>query len=454
MTATSDLIESLLTMQLRKSGTFSIENAQRIIDAIRCDTMIDETIRYLIEKELLVPLLVRIPTPELARMMFASLASRVSNLLPLVRNAVHLALAQNPPMTATSSWIYIPSQIYFEICVELSRVSRELGFDFSSGPAVSPIAVSEGPFSGVGATGINPTHWPSIDLWDQWNLYRWKKGLNDTKQALKQAKDAGDWATAGKLARELDAPADQAKYVNALTGVQNNPKLQDLAEKYWREISSANGISRRLDEARVLIEQPVSTLFPHIYLKGRPSRARVMGAAARKHDLTPAIIAAFIMAEQQDQSAGEDAADYQAATHFLSHADTSIGLGQVQPSSVRNHDLFSDLLSRATFESLSHRAIATLLCSDEFNIFAVARYIRCVAKLVDGKTPENLPRTHQNFPGMDIGAYKKHGSEWPDDNIGALGSEYTSKPWDDKISYFWGALVREAHSTFKGIRFE
>jgi len=41
--------------------------------------------------------------------------------------------------------------------------------------------------------------------------------------------------------------------------------------------------------------------------------------------------------------------------------------------------LFSDLLSPGTRGRLAHDQIARLLDSDEFNIFAVAKYIRQVA---------------------------------------------------------------------------
>lgn len=126
--------------------------------------------------------------------------------------------------------------------------------------------------------------------------------------------------------------------------------------------------------------------------------------------------------------------------------NTSIGLGQVVVSTARRHNLFSDFISASIAAKLSHDEIARLLTSDEFNIFAVAKYIRIVADQASTLTAATLPNTVATFPGINFAAFGAHSSGWPPDNISALGSEYTSRAWDDSVSPGWGGFVYEAYS--------
>ena len=187
----------------------------------------------------------------------------------------------------------------------------------------------------------------------------------------------------------------------------------------------------------------VSSLFAPIYLGGPPRRAAIMAAAARVHRLTPEIVGGFILAEQRDQSTNEDMLDYTAATHSVARRTTSIGLAQVRDDTAARSDLFADLLDSARRSGLSQRQIAALLTCDEFNIFACARYIRQVANAAAGLSAAAMPDTVSAFPGINFAAYAGHGSTWPPGNIDALGSEYTSPPWDDVVTG-WGYFVREA----------
>lgn len=203
------------------------------------------------------------------------------------------------------------------------------------------------------------------------------------------------------------------------------------------------------DQARVLLSQPISTHFASSYAGRLPDRAQLVRAAARRHRLTPQVVAAIIFAEQRDQSVREDAADYAAGT-IAHRASTSIGLGQVTGTAVRRHDLFADLaspslravLARPTDVSTSR--IATLLASDEFNIFATARYIRIVADIGATKTPAMLPNTMATYPGLNLSLYSQDASQWTEDHVACLGSEYTSAPFDDNLSRGWGEHVRQA----------
>lgn len=190
-------------------------------------------------------------------------------------------------------------------------------------------------------------------------------------------------------------------------------------------------------------------MVPMSYRGGRPSRADVMKAAGKVHQLEPALIAAFILAEHRDQSRNEDAKDYIGAVS-LSQGNTSIGLGQVVISTARRHDLFADLLRTDVRQGLSHDQIAEMLVSEEFNIFAVARYIRIVANAGARQTATGLQATNIKFPGINFLAYGRPSAEWPVDNVRALGSEYTSTAWDDILSPGWGDFVNDAYTDMKG----
>lgn len=87
--------------------------------------------------------------------------------------------------------------------------------------------------------------------------------------------------------------------------------------------------------------------------------------------------------------------------------------------------------------------------SEEFNIFAVARYLRITANGAVRHTPRSLPETTAKFPGIDFGLYGGPSAAWPVDNVKALGSEYTSRPWDDRLSPGWGDFVHEAYKDIK-----
>src|SRR5438128_1261172 len=130
---------------------------------------------------------------------------------------------------------------------------------------------------------------------------------------------------------------------------------------------------------------------------------------------------------------------------LIKKGNTSIGLGQVVVRTAEREDLFADLLSKTTRASLTHNDIAKLLASEEYNIFAVARYIRHVADAGAKISIATLPDTQATFPAIDMATYAGDSSTWPDDNIRALGSEYTSRPWDDVLVPRWADFVFEAY---------
>jgi hypothetical protein len=275
------------------------------------------------------------------------------------------------------------------------------------------------PFTGVGATGVIPTtryagtfHTtpgvPQIPIEDQ---------------VLLAAGHAGTEATYSN-----PLPGSLPAYLARLSGTQ------------------------RRQQAELLLRRPIASVEARSYEGQLPSRAQVIRAAARAHNLHGALVAAFILAEQRDQSQAEDAKDYQAATSIM-QGNTSIGLGQVVVSTARGRDLFSDLVSAPTRSAAGlsrtsgpgQHATARLLASDEYNIFAVARYIRQIADQASRLSLAALPNTAARYPGIDLAAYARNSTTWPDDNIRALGSEYTSTAWDDSLVPAWGEFVYQAY---------
>lgn len=199
----------------------------------------------------------------------------------------------------------------------------------------------------------------------------------------------------------------------------------------------------RVQQARLLLGLPINSVMKASYAGCIPSRMQVVKAASEAHGLHPDLLGAFLLAEQRDQSRNEDAAEYIAATSPL-RADTSIGLGQVRVLTVRQNDLFADLLSPGTRRGLSHKKIANLLVSEEFNIFAVARYLRKVADAGSKINRWKLPNTLATFPSLNMADYAKNSSFWSPDNIRAIASKYTSNPWDDRPVKGWGDFVLAA----------
>jgi hypothetical protein len=283
-------------------------------------------------------------------------------------------------------------------------------------------------FTGVGATGVIPkTRYvgtmystpgtPQIPLGDQASLAYEKKFLTEAERAKK----------------------------GTTTSTYSNP-VDDLGT-YLASLSS----TQRTQQAELLLKRKIASIETESYEGKLPSRAQVIKGAAKAHNLDGNLIAAFILAEQRDQSQAEDAKDYTAATS-LTRTNTSIGLGQVVVSTAQKGDLFKDLASDATRKKYfidqvhagGHETTANLLASDEYNIFAVAKYIRQTADAGAAKSPASLPATMAAFPGLDLAAYAKNSSSWPEDNIKALGSEYTSKAWDDSLSTGWGWFVHQA----------
>lgn len=299
----------------------------------------------------------------------------------------------------------------FKVSRDLHERYRRLGSTLAArsySPGLSSALVPTGPdanrapFGGAGATGVPGTEL-SISLRDKYWLWR------------------RDSATTARYSNPI--PGSLPAYLAGLTPIQ------------------------RRGQARQLLVRPIHSVVPFSYRQGRPSRADVMIAAGRVHRLEPALVAAFILAEQRDQSRNEDAKDYIAATS-MTQGNTSIGLGQVVVSTARKNDLFADLLG-GTRAALSHDQIAELLVSEEFNIFAVARYLRLTANAAVGKTAATMSNTNARFPGINFAAYGRPSAEWPIDNIRALGSEYTSTPWDDKVTVGWADFVFEAYMDMK-----
>lgn len=411
MTMTSATIDSLISYAWN-DWDVTRQEMRRIVNALKADGTIDATVNDLNASGGLSKLFTRVIDPGLLRQVVAVLASRSSSSTATARAGLVSAKTHNPVLTATGPWLTFSADAFFDICHDLGTASLTHSFTAAvgaTGAAASAPSDPAAPFSGAGATGTNPTTL-SIGWIDQATLA------------------AGHDATEALYSNPI--PGSLPGYLATLTPAQ------------------------RLSQAQTVARQPISTLFPHAYRGSPPSRSRVMWAAGNVHNLQPELIAAVILAEQRDQSRNEDAKDYIGATSLM-QVNTSIGLGQIVVSTADSKDLFADILSSAVRSSLSHNSIATLLASDEFNIFATARYIRIVANAASGLHISKLPNTLSSFPGINMSAYALHSSLWPLDNVRALASEYTSRPWDDSLVVAWGDFVADAFDTYirSGIAF-
>ncbi len=298
----------------------------------------------------------------------------------------------------------------FEACAGLQDRLAKLGLASSGTPfnpallasAIGPSATS--PFTGSGATGKSPLD-GNVPLLDQARLL------------------AGNTATVAEYSNPI--PGSLPGYLATLSPRQ------------------------RLNQATLLLRRPIVTIYPYSYNRVIPSRADIIRVAGRVHNLEPALVAGMVLAEQRDQSSNEDAKDYTAAVS-MKRANTSIGLGQVVVSTAMRNDLFADLLPASVRGGLEHKQVAKHLTSDEFNLFAVARYARKVANDGSRLVLASLPNTQAEFPRLSMRAFGQNSITWPRDNISALGSEYTSRAWDDKLSPGWGYFVLEAYDDMKG----
>ncbi len=406
MTATSEQIDVLLSYAWNDWKVTSTE-MRRVLALLRADPNIDATITDLQSRAAgMHRMLERVTDPALLRELVAVLATRASSTTSLVRKAIQRARYFNSGFQNLVQWSGFPGTDFFDLCAALNAAGQIHRFMTRTGTATRPAPSSSNPaspFSGVGATGTNPASL-SVSLID--------------KALLITGHDA-----------------TRARYSNPIPG--------DLGS-YIKSLSP----NERIAQAQILIRQPISTLFPHAYSGPLPLRSQVISCAGRLHDLEPQLVAAFILAEQRDQSLNEDAADVSAALSVKQH-NSSIGLGQIVVTTAQKNDLFADLLPKAFRDKLNREQIIRLLASDEFNIFATARYIRLVANRASGMRISDLPQTQRVFPSINLATYRQHSHQWSLDNIKALASEYTSTAWDDHITTGWAWFVEQGYITIK-----
>lgn len=263
------------------------------------------------------------------------------------------------------------------------------------------------PFTGAGASGVDPTA-RAVPLGDQLAMLR------------------GDDATTRRYSNPVgDLPA------------------------YLASLPPGD----RARQAELFLRQPIASPMGEVWGAQPPTRAQVIEVAARQYNLDPATLGAFLLAEQRDQSALEDAKDYAAVVN--ANHNGSVGLGQIVISTARNSDLFADTVSPATLRQAGNPAVARLLSDDAVSIFAAARYLRQTADAgsretiatLDAKTQAQSPGAPSAavlMPGFNPAAYAGNSASWPAANVVALGSEYTSRPWDGAWFQNWGNFVAEA----------
>lgn len=398
LTPTSDRATSLISYSAA-DWLVTEDEERRVLALLRADTNLSGTIADLRAAGMLTALLERIDEPANRRDLLRLLGERLNS----AGRALVEPIVQD--LDSAAGGIY-GAQIQYNLGRAhlgggAAPFNRNAYDDLIGDKALSP-------FSGSGATGVNPS----------------QRGY-------------GDLAGAGSdvVSEHINAVSDFGSLSTYLGGLTPD---------------------QRKRQAELLVRQPISTNYAASYAGQIPSRLQVMRAAGDAHNIEGALVAAIILAEQRDQSRAEDARDF--ILPLVLSKNTSVGLGQVLPSTARKHDLFADLLTNrdTAFAATTARKnanqaqMAWLLSSDETNIFAVARYIRILAN--DGATRNiaALPRTRIYFPGIDLAAYANHSSTWPEDNVGALGMYYTSPPWGDNVgSAGWGTFVQQAYRDMK-----
>lgn len=199
---------------------------------------------------------------------------------------------------------------------------------------------------------------------------------------------------------------------------------------------------KRQDYVDVFLNRPIVTKDPDAYCGTTPSRAALIRSAACKHGIAPHVLAGFLLAEQQDQTINEDRVDYQAGAGLGGAGkNTSVGIAQIQMKNgmAKNADIFSDLLP-SYIRGSNRVRVASYLASDEYAIFAAARFIRNLANEGAKKMESGgLPNTRARFPNATPAVLR--GDRWNEDAVMILGSEYTSTPWDDDLHQTWGRLI-------------
>lgn len=400
LTPTSDRVVPLISYSV---GDWAVtaDDERQILTLLRADTDLSASIIDINGANMLPVLLQRVDEPENRRDLLRLLGARLN---PAARALVEPIIQD---LDAYPAQLSQGKQYVSQIQYNLGRLgvsggaapfNRAAYNDLVSGGAMAP-------FTGSGATGVNPS----------------ERGYTDLARAGRNVVDA-----------HINPIVDLGAYLGSLTSDQ------------------------RRRQAELLVRQPISTRYEESYAGQLPSRMQVMRAAGAAHNIEGELVAAIILAEQRDQSRVEDARDF-IGGHMLGR-NTSIGLGQVAQSTARNKDLFADTLTNRTSTSgqwtargnLQPSDFVWLLVSDETNIFAVARYIRIVANMGAAMNISTLPKTQSAFPSINLAAYANNSSTWPEDNIGALGMYYTSRAWtDDLRSLGWGWFVHEAYRDVK-----
>lgn len=380
----------------------SAADERQIVDLLKSDPNLSATIKNLNQRGQLEALMTRVDDLTMRRELIQTLAAKADDeASKLIKPQIErLDVSSIGGQINQNVWQVQYNLVRSGVTQPVSPFDRAAYRDIVSD---NPSA----PFTGVSATGINPSTL-SVPLTDQARLLYEKKAVDGVQET-------------------------EQKYGNPVGGL--NEYLNSLS------------VEQRKRQVELLVNQPISTTMPDLYGGQSPSRADVIRAAAARYKLEPELVTAFMLAEARDQSQREDAAEYTATVSVVQY-DGSIGLGQVLPSTARKYDLFADLLPERIRRNLSHNDTARLLASDEVNIFATARYIRQIADEGARADINKLPKTKAIFLNLDTKAYARHSSTWTESNIRALGSEYTSKAWDDKI-VGWEDFVFKAYEDSK-----
>jgi hypothetical protein len=396
-------------------GSAPVDSQLAAVDALRRDPRIDDTVqamdadRNIVGRSALATTIDCIKDPAARRELVDVLATRTNDTTAEIVRSEFEQLARSVTTTAPAAMRTLEPNVW-EVrfnAVRLGVPPNGAAFDPAPYADLMRPADPGAPFTGAGATGIDPTQAPGAEI-------------------------------SRAIVRELltlDNPANPPQGTRLWDYA--NPLTKDGAP-YWSEFSS-RPVEQRIRQAELFLSQPVASPMKDVWGPTPPSRADVIAAAAAHYNLDPATVGAFMLTEQWDQSQLEDSKDYAALTVRAG----SVGIAQIHTHTAGAGAIRDTVSDKTMAWSGVRQDVGRLLSDDVVSIFGAARYIRQVADQGAALTAPPAGAA-TGFPGLDLGSLAGNSAAWSRDTLRAVGSEYTSRAWDGKWVSGWGSLVATA----------
>ena len=260
-------------------------------------------------------------------------------------------------------------------------------------------------FTGTGATGVAIEDAATVGaqagaIWD----YMWGTGMS----GLASYRNPGEVHGYGWMSQQTAAQRLQQADTLLSHRCARGSELGSM-------LSGLSGVYQSTAMRNLILNAPNQT------------RGEFITIVAQHYRLEPELVAAIILTEQRDQSEAEDLVDFIAAYH-QDRRSTSIGLGQVTPTTCMNNNLLDRIFSPSMFSPFRFgpNFIGRLLADDALNIEATARYIRLIADAGaevdnsqtnalhtgDNRCPNPASGTYQNLSLEDLRILSQDSSNW------------------------------------------